>query len=78
MSIASGGYAQPSGTLKALVDWALYGPRDPQITMLVSRLVTKHGMTIEEVEALIKGSLEDAASDTNLEADRLKRPDPPE
>lgn len=37
----------------AIRDWALYGPRDPQITVLVERLAIEHGMRLGDVECLI-------------------------
>lgn len=37
----------------AIRDWALYGPRDPQIAILVERLAIEHGMRLGDVECLI-------------------------
>lgn len=34
-------------------DWALYGPRDPQIAALVERLVIERQMQLDEIEPLI-------------------------
>ncbi|MDN3711750.1 hypothetical protein QWZ10_07730 [Paracoccus cavernae] len=36
-----------------LDDWAIYGPKDPEISRLVARLVLDHGLRVRDVEALI-------------------------
>ena len=41
----------------AIRDWALYGPRDPQIAVLVERLATERQMRLDEIEQLIIASL---------------------
>lgn len=41
----------------AIRDWALYGPRDPQIAILVERLAIEHGMRLDDVERLIVDKL---------------------
>lgn len=41
----------------AILDWALYGPRDPQIAALVERLASENQMRLDEIEQLIVASL---------------------
>ena len=41
----------------AIRDWALYGPRDPKIALLVERLSSEHGMRLGEIEELMVGML---------------------
>lgn len=41
----------------AIRDWALYGPRDPQIAVLVERLAVECQMRLDEIEQLIIASL---------------------
>ncbi len=41
----------------AIRDWALYGPRDPQIAVLIERLATERQMRLDEIEQLIIASL---------------------
>ncbi len=37
----------------AIRDWVLYGPRDPQIAILVERLANERQMPLEDIEALM-------------------------
>lgn len=41
----------------AVRDWALYGPRDPQIAILVERLASERQMQLDEIERLIVDTL---------------------
>ncbi len=41
----------------AIRDWALYGPRNPEIACLVERLATERQMRLDEIEQLIIASL---------------------
>ena len=41
----------------AIRDWALYGPRDPLIAVLVERLAIERQMRLDEIEQLIIASL---------------------
>lgn len=41
----------------AIRDWALYGPRDPQVAALVERLAIERQMPLDEIEQLIVASL---------------------
>lgn len=40
-----------------LDDWAVYGPRDPQIASLVSRLAVRHGLRVREIQMIITALL---------------------
>lgn len=40
-----------------LDDWAIYGPKDPQISTLVARLATRHRMRVKDIEAVIVTAL---------------------
>ncbi len=42
-----------------LNDWAIYGPKDPEIARLVDRLALDHGMRVREIEDLILQALND-------------------
>lgn len=42
-----------------LDDWGLYGPKDPEITELVSQLALNHGLRVREIEDLILQALRD-------------------
>lgn len=42
-----------------LDDWGLYGPKDPEISRLVSRLALDHGMRVHDIEDLILQALKD-------------------
>ena len=41
----------------AIRDWALYGPRDPQIAVLVERLASERQMRVNEIERLLLDAL---------------------
>lgn len=41
----------------AIRDWTLYGPRDPQIAVLVERLAIERQMRLDDVEQLIVKAL---------------------
>ena len=41
-----------------LLDWPIYGPRDPEIAHLVDALAAE-GMRLEEIELVIKRALQD-------------------
>lgn len=40
-----------------LMNWPLYGPRDPEIERLVSQLAQGEGLRLVEIEDLIKDAL---------------------
>ncbi len=42
-----------------LRDWALYGPKNPEIAWLVDRLALDHGLRVREIEELILQALKD-------------------
>lgn len=42
-----------------LNDWAIYGPKDPEIAWLVDRLAMDHGLRVREIEELILQALKD-------------------
>lgn len=42
-----------------LDDWAIYGPKDPEISRAVARLVLNHGLSVRDVEALILLTLQE-------------------
>ncbi len=42
-----------------LNDWAIYGPKSPEIACLVDRLALDHGMRVREIEGLILQVLKD-------------------
>lgn len=42
-----------------LRDWALYGPKNPEIAWLVDRLALDHGLRVGEIEELILRALKD-------------------
>lgn len=41
-----------------LVDWQLYGPKDPEITDLVYRLAYEKNLRLQEIEDVIKTALQ--------------------
>lgn len=41
-----------------LDDWAVYGPKDPEIGRIVSRLALDHGLRLRDIESLILQALE--------------------
>lgn len=43
----------PSTDSHELDDWAIYGPKNPQIPTLVTRLAVRHHMRVKDIEALI-------------------------
>ncbi len=50
--------AEPQGyERQALDDWFIYGPKDPEIALLVQSLVTRHGLRTAEVENMIREML---------------------
>ncbi len=42
---------------QALDDWFIYGPKDPEIALLVQRLVAEHGLRTAEIESYIEAGL---------------------
>lgn len=40
-----------------LDDWALYGPKNPEISQLVDRLAFDHGLRVKEIEDFILQAL---------------------
>lgn len=42
-----------------LDDWATYGPKNTEISRLVSRLALEHGLRVREIEDLILQTLKD-------------------
>lgn len=42
-----------------LNDWAVYGPKNPEIAWLVDRLALDHGLRVREIENLILQALKD-------------------
>lgn len=44
----------------AVRDWALYGPRHPQIAILVERLANERQIPLDEIERLIADTLTQA------------------
>jgi len=42
-----------------LDDWAIYGPKDPLIATLVTRLAVRHRMRVDDIEALIVAALQE-------------------
>lgn len=40
-----------------LDDWALYGPKNPEISQLVDRLAFDHGLRVKEIEDTILQTL---------------------
>lgn len=42
-----------------LDDWAIYGPKNPEIASLVDRLALDHGLRVHEIENLILRALRD-------------------
>lgn len=48
-------------TFSGLLDWPIYGPRDPEIARLVEALA-KEGLCLEEIELVIKQALLDRLS----------------
>ncbi|MGZ3215096.1 DUF429 domain-containing protein [Paracoccus sp. T5] len=42
-----------------LDDWALYGPKDPEIAQLVGRLALNHGLRVQEIEDLLIKALKE-------------------
>jgi hypothetical protein len=48
-------------TFNGLLDWADYGPRDPEIADLVRALAAK-GLRLAEIEAIIKQALAERLS----------------
>lgn len=51
-----------------LDDWGLYGPKDPEISRIVSRLALNHGLRVREIEDLILQALKErlAQEETRL------------
>ena len=45
--------------LHELDDWALYGPKNPEIGELVDRLAFDHGLRVREIENFILQALRD-------------------
>jgi len=43
---------------QALIDWGMYGPRDPRIDQLVWELAHDHGLRLVEIEELLLSALE--------------------
>lgn len=43
---------------QALDDWFVYGPRSPEIAMMVQRLVDERGLRTTEIEVMILRMLE--------------------
>lgn len=43
---------------QALDDWFVYGPRSPEIAMMVERLVQERGLQTAEIEMMILRMLE--------------------
>jgi hypothetical protein len=43
--------------VQELRDWLLYGPRDPEVAMLVERLALKQNMRVSDIERLIVDAL---------------------
>lgn len=43
--------------VQELQDWPLYGPRDPEIAMLIERLALEHHMRVSDIERLIFDAL---------------------
>lgn len=48
---------------QALDDWFSYGPKDPEIALLVQRLVLEHGLRTAEVETMIRDGLDGKLSE---------------
>ncbi|WP_449045940.1 hypothetical protein [Paracoccus versutus] len=53
----------PHPDAASIRDWALYGPRDPEIATLVERLAIEKQMRLDEIEKLIVETLIRALSD---------------
>lgn len=48
---------EPHPDSHELDDWAVYGPRDPQIASLVSRLAVLCGLRVREIETMLISAL---------------------
>ena len=64
--VATAGRLSPRDSLVArthpddhagLLDWDIYGPRDPEIARLVHQLACDKGLRLPEIEALIRDAL---------------------
>lgn len=42
---------------KGLNDWPVYGPRNPEISVLVERLARERNLRLAEIEDIIKNAL---------------------
>lgn len=44
--------------LHELHDWPMYGPKNPQIALLVEQLAYTHGLRVKEIEDIIVEALQ--------------------
>ncbi|MEK1854576.1 MAG: hypothetical protein AAAC48_22620 [Phyllobacterium sp.] len=48
-----------------LIDWELYGPKDPEITQLVYQLAYGKNLRLMEIEDLIKNALRERLAESS-------------